>query len=381
MKPKKLPRGIQILDGHYHYSFTFKNRVTGESKRIKSTIAPVEVITVDDAVEARNQALAEAYRTGQALTAKEKRAKAEEERKKVEAEKILTVNELLDLFEKAHPKGTTRATAMVAYSRHLKALLGDTQLDHLSVVSLVAYRRSRLKQKIEVGTAEKRIRLVADATVTREVSALRSCVNWARSKKLAIGAEGSVFDFLTKADRRLVLPEENPAQPSRISDADLDAICAHLPQHVRAIPRLALLTGCRLMELIRLDWSEVDLQSHLPSIRPRRTKNKKARTIPLAPSAVALLPPRPAAGGTVFAGLGGKPLASFPALWVKARNAAGLPGTKFHSLRHEFASRWCEQGGDLRLLMAVGGWSSLDLITRYAKADLSRAIGIIEACQ
>jgi integrase len=258
-------------------------------------------------------------------------------------------------------------------------------LDRLSVLSLAAYRKTRLAQPVEIGIDTKRTRMVGEATISRELAALRAVTNWAMAERLPIGKEGSVFDCLSKGNRRVIFPRERPsAEPSRITNAELDTVVAHLPAYAKAIPLIAVRTGLRLQEVIGMTWSQVDLRSTPPSVRPTKTKSGRARVVPLCPSAVALLPKRHAAGGVVFRGpLSDKMLANFPRSWNIARVKAGFPRMRFHDLRHEWASRYCEAGGDLRSLQAIGGWSSLNLVERYSRANLVRAVDVIEkaACQ
>lgn len=48
------------------------------------------------------------------------------------------------------------------------------------------------------------------------------------------------------------------------------------------------------------------------------------------------------------------------------RVGLGDTGVNVHCLRHSWASRFQEATGDLVLLQALGGWSSLSMVSRYA---------------
>ena len=50
----------------------------------------------------------------------------------------------------------------------------------------------------------------------------------------------------------------------------------------------------------------------------------------------------------------------------KAVKTAGLTPFRFHDLRHTFASRLAMQGANDRTLMALGGWKSPAMLSRYA---------------
>ncbi len=135
-----------------------------------------------------------------------------------------------------------------------------------------------------------------------------------------------------------------------------------------------------------MKWAEVHKAESKPFARPTRTKSGKARKIPLPPKAVAVLQDArreanngPRSDDLVFHGAkkGGR-LQNFGRAWDKARIKAEIPRARFHWLRHEWASRYVENGGDLRSLQAVGGWSDLSLVERYADASFDRAAELME---
>jgi integrase len=53
----------------------------------------------------------------------------------------------------------------------------------------------------------------------------------------------------------------------------------------------------------------------------------------------------------------------------RARRAAGLPGVRFHDLRHTFASWAIDAGVDLRLLKDLMGHSTMQMTSRYAHLE------------
>jgi integrase/recombinase XerD len=52
--------------------------------------------------------------------------------------------------------------------------------------------------------------------------------------------------------------------------------------------------------------------------------------------------------------------------------AAGISGFHPHVLRHTAASRWLAAGGTEGGLMSVAGWSSREMLDRYARATASQ---------
>ena len=52
--------------------------------------------------------------------------------------------------------------------------------------------------------------------------------------------------------------------------------------------------------------------------------------------------------------------------WRKGLARAGISGFRWHDLRHTWASWHVQAGTPLQRLMEMGGWSSLDIVLRYA---------------
>jgi integrase len=64
-------------------------------------------------------------------------------------------------------------------------------------------------------------------------------------------------------------------------------------------------------------------------------------------------------------------------VFERAVKKAGLQPFRFHDLRHTFASRLAMQGENDRTIMALGGWKSPAMLSRYAHlspANLWKAV-------
>ena len=133
-------------------------------------------------------------------------------------------------------------------------------------------------------------------------------------------------------------------------------------------------------ELIALELDDVDLTRGLAMIR--RGKGGKGRIAPFGPQTARAL-------DRYIRLRRGHPAADSKALWLGARTRqalgphglrvtlleraemAGIKGFHPHVLRHTAASRWLAAGGSEGGLMAVAGWSSRDMLNRYARASAS----------
>jgi integrase len=256
-----------------------------------------------------------------------------------------------------------------AHAEELTKYFGELPVSDLSQVAVAGFRRKRAEEK---RIDEKRTKAGAKpSTINRDLSFLRAALNHAHGEGRHEGAH--YFSDLSKADRRKVFVEEpRTAGIRRVTDEQFSAVVENLPVEHRPIARLLLATAMRKGEALGLIWSEVRGRT----LYLTRTKSGKAREIPLTPEAAALLPKRPADASDsdlVFRGPEGGDLRhNFDRSWRATREDAGLPWLRVHDLRHEAASRFLEAGATLRELQDLGGWSSLELVERYAKVTRER---------
>jgi integrase len=130
-----------------------------------------------------------------------------------------------------------------------------------------------------------------------------------------------------------------------------------------SIVRLALATGARKSELMNLQWVGVDLDRR--TVRFLDTKNGESRTVPLAPSATAVLTQWKKgrlAVGAVFP----FPMSTLDISWRAARDAAELGDVRFHDLRHSAASYLAMSGASLMDIAAILGHKTLAMVKRYS---------------
>jgi integrase len=245
------------------------------------------------------------------------------------------------------------------YTRRFTEILGTLPVEALSQVNVAGFRKRLLDEKISV------------ATTNRHLSFLRAALNHAKGRGKV--ERDHYFLKLSKADRKKVFQEEAPsAGIRRVSNEQFEAVLAGLPEPFRSPARLLLATAARKEEILHLRWGNV----RGDSLYFRHTKSGKPRSVPLSPEAQKLLPVRPEGAGDedlVFRGRDGGSLSNnFNRAWNKSRKDAGLEWLRVHDLRHEAASRFIEAGGTLRELQVLGGWSSLELVERYAKVEQER---------
>ncbi len=276
-----------------------------------------------------------------------------------------------------------------AHAEELTRYFGDLPVTDLSQVAVAGFRKKRAEEKRteedradekqeaegqEQGKRKKAKQTkkgASPATINRDLSFLRAALNHARGEGRIEGSH--YFADLGKADRRKVFAEEpRTAGIRRVTDEQFSAVVENLPADLRPVARLLLATAMRKGEALGLTWGEVRGRA----LYLTRTKSGKPREVPLTAQAAALLPERPADAGDsdlVLRGRDGGDLRhNFDRSWRTARENAKLPWLRVHDLRHEAASRFLEAGATLRELQELGGWSSLELVERYAKVTRER---------
>ncbi len=70
---------------------------------------------------------------------------------------------------------------------------------------------------------------------------------------------------------------------------EADRLLEALPEHLRPVVQFALATGCRMGEILRLEWTRVDFGRRVAWLDPGTTKNGDGRVIPLNREAVLAL--------------------------------------------------------------------------------------------
>lgn len=220
---------------------------------------------------------------------------------------------------------------------------------------------------------------VASNTIRLEMTLL-SRVFVAAAKKW--GVKG-----LANPVREIEMPAGSRKRSRRITDKEFKAILGELKKecrnpHIPLVVEFGLYTCMRQSEIIGkaasgeleatdgLTWENIDMRKHtafLPDTKSP-TGKEKSRTVPLFPPAVELLKslPRPHEG-QVFQVTQDGLIRAFAAACKRAK----VEDCHYHDLRHEGTSRLILNGYGIHEVMAIGGWSSVEIMNIYAnlKAD------------
>jgi integrase len=170
--------------------------------------------------------------------------------------------------------------------------------------------------------------------------------------------------------------ERNP-EPKRtryLSEKEIgrvmSALDAEMDQEGANIIRLLLLTGARSAEVLKMEWSQLDLTAGVWTKPHTLTKTAEEHRVPLSEEAVAVLSGiwRGAPAGKYVFGTF-RPRKTFRHAWDRVRVAAGVPDVRPHDLRHSYASLLVNSGITLPVIGALLGHKTPATTQRYAHVN------------
>lgn len=141
-----------------------------------------------------------------------------------------------------------------------------------------------------------------------------------------------------------------------------------LPGCATAI-RMAALTGCRMGEVLALQWADVDLEQGALAIREAKAGG---RVHVIGAPTVALLSNLDRSGPwVVWSTDPAKPLpaGTLERAWERVRDRAGLEDARFHDLRHGYGTFAGQSGANAFLVRDALGHKTLAMTGRYVSRD------------
>ncbi len=166
----------------------------------------------------------------------------------------------------------------------------------------------------------------------------------------------------TKRERFL-----SEAELQRVGEVliEMEAERVEMTSAVAAV-RLLMFTGCRLNEIMTLQWSFVDLRAGVLRLPDSKTGKK---IVSLGGPALEVLGAidRVEHNPWVLTGrVEGGRLTDLQPFWQRVRARAGLKDARIHDLRHTFASFAAASGMSLHMIGKLLGHSSAQTTRRYA---------------
>jgi integrase/ribosomal protein L40E len=255
-------------------------------------------------------------------------------------------------WAKEHKK--TWITDEFNYRKHLEPRFGKKHLDAITPIDI-----ERMKAELKKGTNQHG-KPYTKATIKHQLVLLKRLFNLAHRWGLYSGENPM---------GRVEVPKLDNTRTEFMQDDEVSRLLKTLEtwpcQESAAFVKFTLLTGMRRGELFKLTWDDVDFERSM--VRLREPKGGKTQTIPISPTALAVLKGLKMTSPFVFPGKGGQQRTDFKGPWLRIRKAAGLPENfRLHGLRHHFASTLVSAGYDLLMVQKLLTHKDSRTTQRYA---------------
>ncbi len=208
---------------------------------------------------------------------------------------------------------------------------------------------------------------VSPATINRELSLLKSIL-------YAAEYDGLIASNPIRGRRVKKLEENNSREKAilamNLTDDDLRRLVDSAAPHFKPILEIALITGMRRGEILKMRWKDVDLRLGTIRVPAENSKTKRERFIPIDVNLVAELDSLERKSDYVFMNdWTGKRRERIEGAFRTACEKAGIPsgrkdGLTFHDLRHLAAYRLVKVT-DIITASKILGHASVQMTMRY----------------
>lgn len=229
--------------------------------------------------------------------------------------------------------------------RRLHMFLFDIQLDEINRDLIDEIVKTRKKDDG-----------VANATINRLLQLLRAVLRRARDE----------WEWIDKIPSIKLLPESK-RRVRWLTPTEVEKLSETLPSHLKDMMLFSLATGLRESNVTHLEWSQIDFERQCAWIHPDQSKSKKAIAVPLNNDALSILEARLGKHSERVFTFRGQPIQmANTRAWRNALKKVGIEDFRWHDLRHTWATWHVQNGTPLSVLQELGGWSSYEMVRRYA---------------
>ena len=152
-----------------------------------------------------------------------------------------------------------------------------------------------------------------------------------------------------------------------ITYKEAERLLNELPEHLEDMANFTLATGLRQSNVTELKWCDVDLVRFHALVHPDESKTGRAIPVPLNQDAIDILLKQKGRHPIYVFTYNNQPVTRCNNhAWRKALIRAGITDFRWHDLRHTWASWHVQNGTSLQELQQLGGWSSFEMVLRYA---------------
>jgi len=216
----------------------------------------------------------------------------------------------------------------------------ELKLEHVKTYHLAKWRDEQIKQGKQPNT----IRL--------HLAVLSHLYNVAKSEW--------GYEYLVNPVTHLARPKLPKVRETRITDQDITLIINNTTSSLLpSMIQLALFTGMRRSELVKLQWADVHWEKQY--IHVKDTKNGEERFIPLTEKSAVVLKKMNKINDRVFNITEHAVTVAF----TRAIKRSQLIHMSFHTLRHEAITRFFEMGLTIPEVASISGHKSWSMLRRY----------------
>jgi integrase len=174
------------------------------------------------------------------------------------------------------------------------------------------------------------------------------------------------WEWINRAPVIRMLHEDNRRVRFLIKE-EATTLIKELPPHLADMAAFSRATGLRQNNVMRLEWNQVNLMRQHALIHADQAKGKKPIPVPLNSEAIAILKRQCGKHDRFVFTYCDMPVTQCNTkAWCKALKRACIENFRWHDLRHTWASWHIQSGTSLQELQQLGGWSSFEMVLRYA---------------
>ncbi len=265
--------------------------------------------------------------------------------------------DFVELFIENYSKVNKRSWKDDKYRlQKLTCFLGNVYLHDISALDLEKFKSEKIREGL------------TNTTVNHYLKILKRLFNIAMDW-------GYAEDNPVK---RVKLYSEKDTQKERILTREEEIRLLEVASdHIRPILIVALNSGMRRGEILKLVWNRISLERR--QIQVVNTKSGRNRIIPINDVLFEVLNELEKKSEYAFPNPDtGRPYKTIRRSFENACRRAKIKGLRFHDLRHTFASRLVERGVDIVRVKELLGHSSVKVTERYTHSNQDERIRAVE---
>ena len=270
--------------------------------------------------------------------------------------------EYIELYSKSHKKSWEKDLTRL---KPLIKFFGGKCFAAITPLMVQEYISLRKKGELRISKET-----ISTSTINRELACLKHmftmAIQWGKAEVNPV--------------KKVKLFKENNQRVRYLEREEAGRLVECCQGHTRRVVIIALNTGMRRSELLKLKWSDIDFRRDI--IYLHDTKNGEKRELPMndAVKQAFIKQPKHKDSDYIFCGRNGVPFKDIKKSFLAALRKTGIINFRFHDLRHTFASWLAMSGVDLNTIRVLIGHKSIRMTQRYAHlspAHNKRAVDVL----